>query len=942
MSENDGKKKTACIVSHSHWDREWRYSLWETRFWLLDWFDELIPLIEEGKMAGFVTDGQAAPVLDYLEVRPEMTDRVKKLVSAGKLEIGPWLYLPDEYPVDGEALVRNLVWGHRKAAELGGVLKSGYTPFGWGQTAQLPQIYAGFGIDNMFFSKRVRPERAPQSEFLWEGPDGTRLLTSRYGKGGRANFYCAIHLLGVTGMHYSGDEWRYDWSNGGVAYHRADPERMEQDHFLLNSPKQWYPDAIAQEDLDRVWAGTDESVVEDHRLMNDGFDYAFGDPLLHEIIAHINKLDEKGRIWKHTTFMDYVRVLRENVDRDKLKIVKGEMRDGPAAFVSGNALATRCRLKRRNKLAQNKLIRTAEPMSAYSALLGAEYPEHMLKEAWSNLLASHPHDSINGVTQDTTADSVMGRLHQCMEISDAVQERSLREIVKRINLAELEDNDIAVVVFNPLPYARSEVVEAWVNVPGTRPQYKYWTRRVDDIVILDDEGNPVPTQWRTSEYVDLSVAEGHIRVFPFNSIRHQLYFDTGRIPPGGYKVFKVGTKDQRKPGVPYSDLRATSGSILQAPHIAENEYVRVEMNPNGTFNVTDKELGKTFENLNYFEDSGEPGSYWADETPGYDEVYTSLGCSARLWSEENGPLQTTLFSEIVMELPADTNDETSRRTKELKAVTIRTAVTVKKGRRRIDVKVDVDNRVESHRLRVMFPTGLEGCDFSDAGGHFIVDRRPIAIQGPADDMSWGDMATLPQNNFVALSDGKTGFAVLNDSITEYEVLRGSDRTLALTLIRGVKNWICTEQRSGSRFLSQKGGQQLGEHTYRYAVYTHKGNWESANLPLLAEFFNVPVPIVQTRKHDGNLPGSEKSFFEIDNDMLRFSALKKCEDRATWVVRLYNPTSAKQKGNLVFHLPAKKAWLTSLNEEREREIPVAGNSVPLEASPCKIVTVEIET
>jgi len=106
-------------------------------------------------------------------------------------------------------------------------------------------------------------------------------------------------------------------------------------------------------------------------------------------------------------------------------------------------------------------------------------------------------------------------------------------------------------------------------------------------------------------------------------------------------------------------------------------------------------------------------------------------------------------------------------------------------------------------------------------------------------------------------------------------------------------------------------------------------------------FNVNVPVVQTRKHEGTLPGDKHSFFEIDNDVLRFSALKKCEDRDSWIVRLCNPTASKQKGSLVFHLPVKKAWLTNLNEEQEREMPVSGNSVPLDVAPGKIVTVEVE-
>jgi mannosylglycerate hydrolase len=272
---------------------------------------------------------------------------------------------------------------------------------------------------------------------------------------------------------------------------------------------------------------------------------------------------------------------------------------------------------------------------------------------------------------------------------------------------------------------------------------------------------------------------------------------------------------------------------------------------------------------------------------------------------------------------------------------IRTAVTIKRGQRTIEVKVDFHNCIENHRLRVMFPTGLNNCRFSDAGGHFYVDHRPIDIQGPTADLTWPDMATLPQNNFVDISDNRNGFAVLNDSMMEYEVLHDDARTLALTLVRGVKNWICTEARAGSNFPSQKGGQQLGQLSYRYAIYAHAGNWESANVPLVAEFFNINMAMAQTRKHKGILPGHAHSFFAIDNEMMRFSAFKKCEDRETWIVRLYNPTDKEQFGNLVFSMPLKRAWYVNLNEEHVESIAVSGKSLALKTGAHKIVTVELE-
>ena len=61
----------------------------------------------------FTLDGQLATLDDYLEVRPEAGDRVRQLVEEGRLAIGPWQVLMDEFLVSGETIARNLEYGQR-------------------------------------------------------------------------------------------------------------------------------------------------------------------------------------------------------------------------------------------------------------------------------------------------------------------------------------------------------------------------------------------------------------------------------------------------------------------------------------------------------------------------------------------------------------------------------------------------------------------------------------------------------------------------------------------------------------------------------------------------------------------------------------------------------------------------------------------------------------
>ena len=114
------------LIPHTHWDREWRYPIWENRMYLVELIDSLFESLENNPgYKSFLFDGQTISILDYLVVRPENTEKMKEFIREGRIVVGPWYTLPDLYPVSGESLVRNLLKGERIANQLGGCLKIG-------------------------------------------------------------------------------------------------------------------------------------------------------------------------------------------------------------------------------------------------------------------------------------------------------------------------------------------------------------------------------------------------------------------------------------------------------------------------------------------------------------------------------------------------------------------------------------------------------------------------------------------------------------------------------------------------------------------------------------------------------------------------------------------------------------------------------------------------
>ena len=148
------------VVPHTHWDREWYLPFEVFQLRLAAVVDEVLDVLEQDQSFGsFTLDGQAIVLEDYVEARPENEKRLRALLADGRIETGPSYMLPDELLVGGEALVRNLLLG-RIVCERFGVQPSpvGYLPDSFGHPLQVPQILAGFGIDNMIFSRGLGDE----------------------------------------------------------------------------------------------------------------------------------------------------------------------------------------------------------------------------------------------------------------------------------------------------------------------------------------------------------------------------------------------------------------------------------------------------------------------------------------------------------------------------------------------------------------------------------------------------------------------------------------------------------------------------------------------------------------------------------------------------------------------------------------------------------------
>ena len=153
---------------------------------LVDVVDEVLDLLEGDERWRFTLDGQLATVDDYLEIRPEGEERIRALVRAGRLAVGPWQTLMDEFLVSGETIVRNLEAGLARAEDVGGAMRVGYLPDMFGHVAQMPQILRAAGIDVAIMWRGV-PAAVESHVFAWEGPDGSVVRSEYMPENGYSN-----------------------------------------------------------------------------------------------------------------------------------------------------------------------------------------------------------------------------------------------------------------------------------------------------------------------------------------------------------------------------------------------------------------------------------------------------------------------------------------------------------------------------------------------------------------------------------------------------------------------------------------------------------------------------------------------------------------------------------------------------------------------------------
>src|SRR3954471_9143282 len=361
------------VVPHTHWDREWYLPFEQFRLRLGALVDGVLDTLErDPSFTSFTLDGQAIVLEDYVEVRPENEGRLRALLAAGRLEVGPSYMLPDEILVGGEPLVRNLLLGRRICRRFGVEPSgAGYLPDSFGHPAQLPQILAGFGIRTFLFSRGMGDELDDVG------------VVFRWRAGPAEVVACQMH------PHYDNFA-RLTWFNDAEQRVRA------------------IVDAFGE--LVRA-AGSDEI------LLANGSDHLPIEPELPEILAELSgTLEARFRIGRYD---------EHTPAPAGLPVQEGELVGSRLQNVLRGVNSARIYLKQANERAERRLLSVETAAALRTLREGTPYPAADLRLAWRDLLRNHPHDSICGCSCDEVHRDMLVRYEQLDRTLDFVEREAL-------------------------------------------------------------------------------------------------------------------------------------------------------------------------------------------------------------------------------------------------------------------------------------------------------------------------------------------------------------------------------------------------------------------------------------------------------------------------------------------------------------------------------------
>ncbi len=452
---------TGHLVGHAHIDLQWLWNWKETTDQIIpQTFGQAVKFMQEFPDFTF-SQSSAALYWATEQHHPELFREIQKYVQEGRWELvgGRWCE-GDLNMISPESHVRQFLCGQRYFQQkFGRICSEGWEPDTFGHPWTLPQILRKSGIRSYYFCRAGR--KLPL--FWWEGPDGSRVLA-----------------------------------------------------FDESPLESWYIGSINAGRVERLAKFAAATGVRDYLIVY-GVGNHGGGPTRENIEAALAMRDRPG--WptiRFSTVTEFFRRLYDQVDpalagesaaAQRIPVVRGELNP-----VFEGCYTSHSRIKRYNRDSES-LLEGTEVFAALAALPDggppAPYPRAEFERLWRDLLWNHHHDTLCGSFIHSSSEESARMYEELQTRGRGLLAAGQDRLRQRVGL---DGPGPHVVVYNPLAWERTEVVEiACEGLPG------------GTTVLVSDAQGDVPTQWLGEDEHGTS----------------HLCFLARRVPGCGLKVFRI-------------------------------------------------------------------------------------------------------------------------------------------------------------------------------------------------------------------------------------------------------------------------------------------------------------------------------------------------------------------------------------------------------------------
>jgi alpha-mannosidase len=828
-------------VGNSHIDMAWLWPETETVEVVRNTFRTALDLMRE--YPDFRFTASAAQAYVWMEEKyPAIFSEIEQRVKEGRWEIvgGMWVE-PDLNMPDGESLVRQILYGKRYFQQKFGVnVNIGWNPDSFGYNAQLPQIYKRAGIDYFVTQKLLWASeftKFPYRLFWWQAPDGSRLMT--YFPSDYANAIDPVKMARDS-ANYGPIVWKYNGGTGsvpngglqmmylyGVGDHGGGPTRVDLDTAL-----RWQKADVVYPKLEFSTAAS--------------------------FLNNLSKNESELNLptWNGELYFQYHRGVQTSQAEEK----------------------------RGNRKSEVALL-DAEKLASIGTLFGQPYPQADFDASWKKVLFNQFHDILPGSGIGINYVDAARKYAEVQRFGRDTVSAALADLASRV-----KTDDVSVLVFNPLSWARTGAIEFEVQFPAS----------FKSVAATSADGKAVALQ-----VLQLDAETNRARVL--------MVADS--VPANGYKLVTLK---------PSPAAIKPAGSVAATATALENEVIKltIDATTGCITSLIDKRTntealapavagvgapptlpdGKPCGNLlQAFVDKPKQWDAWNVDAD-FIEHHTDLLKADEVKLIESTPLKAVIRVKHTWQSSSFIQD-----------------ITLYAGMPRVDVNMQTEWHEKHILLKVAFPLSAKN-DQATFEIPYGTVTRPTTRNTPAEKAQF----EVPALRWADLSDSTHGFSLLNDSKYGYDA---KDNVLRLSLLRGP--------------VYPDPNADQGHHEFTYSLYPHAGTWKEALTVRQGYEVNYPLMATTTTRHQGTLPSSQ-SFFGVQEDNVVITAIKKDADDSSLIVRFYE--WAGKKGDVHLTLPEKAASASATNlmeaVEGSLNLDAAGKVVTVPTNPYEIKTVKV--